>query len=227
MTELDFDAAYRGESEWFAASADPPWEIGEPQRAVVDLAHASGFHGAVLDAGCGTGEHVLYLAARGYDVVGVDAAPTAIARAQEKAHSRGVTATFAVVDAVELPGYARQFDTVLDTGLFHTFDDDQRARYVRALHRVCREGARVHVLCFSDDAPPEYGPRTVSAAELRAAFRDGWHVDEVRATSFEGLVPHEFAGESVGVAAGERTAMPAWLATATKTGPGESDDRLT
>ena len=47
-----------------------------------------GFAGAVLDAGCGTGENALYLASLGWPVLGVDVAETALAIAREKARDR-------------------------------------------------------------------------------------------------------------------------------------------
>ncbi|PRC49539.1 SAM-dependent methyltransferase, partial [Mycobacterium sp. ITM-2017-0098] len=56
----------------FYKNQTPPWVIGEPQQAVVDLERAGLITGRVLDVGCGTGEHTILLAAAGYDVLGVD-----------------------------------------------------------------------------------------------------------------------------------------------------------
>jgi len=82
----------------------PPWDIGRPQPAIVRLAEEGLIAGDVIDVGCGTGENALYLASRGIEVVGVDAAPTAVSRAQEKARQRGSSATFLVADALALAG---------------------------------------------------------------------------------------------------------------------------
>lgn len=57
-------------------TAPAPWDIGRPQPAVVRLASEGGFAGAVLDAGCGTGENALHVASRGLPVLGVDVAET-------------------------------------------------------------------------------------------------------------------------------------------------------
>ena len=61
---------------WDASYHDgpAPWDIGQPQPAVVRLASAGGFTGAVLDAGCGTGENALHVASLGWPVLGVDVA---------------------------------------------------------------------------------------------------------------------------------------------------------
>lgn len=64
----------------------------------------------------------------------------------------------------------RRFGTVVDSGLFHTFDDEERRRYVDSLAAATDPGARIHVLCFSEHEPGEAGPRRVTQAELRAAF---------------------------------------------------------
>src|SRR2546428_188201 len=84
---------------------------------------------------------------------GVDAAPTAGARAEETAKERGPEARFLVADALDLGSLGEQFDTVVDSGLFHVFEDDDRARYVESLGRVVRSGGRYFMLCFSEHQP--------------------------------------------------------------------------
>jgi SAM-dependent methyltransferase len=174
MTGLPWDASYRRE--------DPaPWDIGRPQPAIVRLASAGGFAGTVLDAGCGTGENALYLASLGLSVVGVDVADTALALARAKAADRGVEVEFAAADAFRLERLGRRFDTVLDCGLFHTFDGDEQPRYVASLASVTEHDGTVYVLCFSDQGP-DTGPHPVSQEELRAAFRpNGWKVVTIEA----------------------------------------------
>ncbi len=119
----DFDRSYLG---------TPPWDIGRPQPAFVGLAEAGLIQGRVLDAGCGTGEHVLMVAERGLHATGIDAAPRAIAAATKKAHERHLPARFLLWDALRLSDLEESFDTVLDSGLFHVFDDESRATYVEA-----------------------------------------------------------------------------------------------
>jgi ubiquinone/menaquinone biosynthesis C-methylase UbiE len=152
----------------------------------------------VLDVGCGSGENALEVAARRIEIVGVDVAPTAIREAQDKATSRGVAATFLVADALQLHRLGQTFRSVLDCGLFHTFDDDERPAYVESLAAVTAPGSVLHLLCFSDMAPGNEGPRRISQSELRASFRVGWNVVSIEV---DGL---ETRFDSSGV--------PAWLA---------------
>jgi SAM-dependent methyltransferase len=169
----------RAGASWDASYRDgrPPWDIGQPQPAIVRLAAEGAFAGAVLDAGCGTGENALHIAALGHDVLGVDVAQTALAIAREKAAARGIDADFAACDALHLDHLGRTFDTVLDCGLFHTFDGDERRAYVASLAAVTR--GTLHVLCFRDDGSDLRGPHPVSEQELRTAFA-GWRVAAIR-----------------------------------------------
>jgi SAM-dependent methyltransferase len=172
--------------EFFASAYErpAPWDIHRPQDDVVHLEESGAIIGSVLDAGCGTGETSLYLAARGHDVWGVDFVPAAVDRAKAKAHSRGLNVHFQVADALTLGQLGRLFDTVIDVGLFHVFDDDARKLYVDQIRAVVRPGGVVHVLCFSDREPPGPGPRRVSESELRESFADGFDVKEIRPSVF-------------------------------------------
>jgi SAM-dependent methyltransferase len=133
----------------------------------------------VLDAGCGAGEDALEIAGRGIEVVGVDVAPTAIEQARGKAAERGIGATFLVADALELGRLRQMFASVLDCGLFHTFDDSERRAYVESLAGVTAAGGVLHLLCVSEAAPGDVGPRRVTQAELRESFRSGWTVASI------------------------------------------------
>jgi SAM-dependent methyltransferase len=163
----------------------PPWDIGRPQPAFVRLFDAGDVRGPVLDVGCGTGEHALLAASRGLETTGVDAAPTAIGMAREKAAQRSLDVRFEVWDALDLPTLGVQFESVLDCGLFHVFDDDDRARFVASLGGVVVPGGRYFVLCFSDKQSGDWGPRRVRQEELRDAFAEGWRVDFIQEAVLE------------------------------------------
>ena len=171
-----FDSAYLGV---------PPWDIGRPQGEIVRLEKEGALRGSVLDCGCGTGENALYLASRGHEVWGIDASPNAIRKAESKAKGRGVTVKFLTVDALDLGGLGRTFETVIDSGLFYVFSDADRKRYVSNLASVTTAGAKLVLLCFSDLQPGDSGPRRVGKSEIRRAFDKGWRVQNIRAAVFE------------------------------------------
>lgn len=194
-----WDASYRAESP-------PPWDIGRPQPRFAALAETGAFQGRLLDCGCGTGEHALLAAARGAKVVGIDLSSYAIEQARLKADSRGLSAHFEPADALELPTPDEPFDVVIDSGVFHSFDDTDRVRYVETLRRQLRLGGTCYLMCFSDSQPGDWGPRRVREDELRSAFADGWDVS-VEPAVFE-INPFE------GV-----TEVQAWFAVLRRTGP--------
>jgi SAM-dependent methyltransferase len=167
--------------ELYAGKA--PWDIGRPQPVIATIAHR--VTGAVLDAGCGTGEHALFFAARGHRVVGIDFVPEAIRRARQKATERGLSVTFHVKDATTIGDLGERFASGIDFGLFHCFSDDDRWRYVRGLARVIEPGGRLFLACMSDDEPGTEGPRRVSRQELHDAFADGWDVESVEPCRLE------------------------------------------
>ncbi len=114
-------------------------------------------------------------AARGLDATGVDASPRAIAIARRKAAERGLTGVrFEVGDALDLGFLGAGFDTVVDSGVLHVFDDAERARFVESIRRVLVPGGRYHLLVFSDAQPGVWGPRRVRRDELEASLSGGW-----------------------------------------------------
>lgn len=140
--------------------------------------------GAVLDVGCGTGEHALLAASHGLAAMGIDMSRKAIEIARRKATERGLAARFAVHDALDLGGLGEQpdgmrFDAVIDSALFHVLGDEERARYAASLRQVVPSGGRYFMICFSDRHPGRFGPRRVSQEEIRSAFADGWRVDAI------------------------------------------------
>jgi SAM-dependent methyltransferase len=167
----DYDALYSGA---------PPWDIGRPQPAFVALAEAGAIQGRVLDVGCGTGEHALMAAGLGLDASGVDLAAAAIDKARAKAQERGLTARFLVWNALELAALGERFDTVLDCGLFHIFEDADRPAFVDSLRAVMAPGGRYFMLCFSEHQPGDWGPRRVTQDEIRTSFAHGWQVDSIQ-----------------------------------------------
>jgi SAM-dependent methyltransferase len=172
----------RAGQPWDASYIDgpAPWDVGRPQPAILRLAGEGAFAGAVLDAGCGTGENALHIVSLGLHVVGVDLAETALSIARRKAAARGIDAAFVVADALYLDPLGPVFQTVLDCGLFHTFDGDERRDYVASLASVTSRGGNLYVLCFSD-VGPDTGPHPIGQEELRAAFKrsGGWSVASV------------------------------------------------
>jgi len=164
-------------------AGQPRWEIGRPQKAILDVADR--ITGSVLDAGCGTGENALFFASRGQTVTGFDFLAEPINLARQKAAERGLTATFLVMDALALKELPEVYDSAIDSGLFHVFSDEDRRRYVGGLASVLKPGGRLFLLCFSDEEPGDQGPRRVSRKEIEDAFAEGWVVERIEPSRYE------------------------------------------
>lgn len=173
----DFDAEYE--------AGRPPWDTGRPQAVFRELADRGRLVGRVLDVGCGTGEHALMAAALGLDATGVDASNTALGIARRKADQRRLDVRFMSWNALDLADLGESFDTVLDSGLFHVFEEPDRLRFVSALRGSMPVGARYYMLCFSDLEPGEWGPRRIQQGELRACFTEGWHIEQLEEAAME------------------------------------------
>ena len=145
----------------------------------------------------------LTAASLGLEVTGIDVAAAAIERARQKAAQRGLDARFVIGSVLDLSSLGQLFDAVLDSGLFHVLEDDDRSAFVDGLRAVVPPGGRYFLLCFSDRQPGVFGPRRITQDELRAAFADGWRVDSIEPAMIDSAV--------------QRGAAHAWLAAITRT----------
>ena len=162
----------------------PPWEIDRPQPVLVQLAveaccrDACSISAAELASTCCSPPNI------GANALGIDISPTAINLAVEKSRRAGSGARFQVGDALRLDRLDELFDVVIDSGMFHTFDADERFA-VRVQPGQClRPDGVLYVTCVSDREPGEAGrdsgPRRVSEDDIRTTFTRGWVVDELR-----------------------------------------------
>jgi len=179
-----------------------PWVIGQPQPEIVALERDGWIRGRVLDVGCGAGEHTIALTGLGYDVLGVDLSPSALAYARKNAAEKGVPAArFELADMVamgqdpDMAGELGTFDTIVDSALFHVFREDSQARasYVRGLHALCAPGGRVYVLALSD-AEPGFGPR-IGDGMIRESFGAGWELEDLRPARYRGRITAAVASQ--------------------------------
>ncbi len=189
-----WDARYVGEA--------PPWDIGAPQPALVELAELGQLAGKLIDVGCGSGEHTILAAQHGADAIGVDISPVAVAIARTKAAERSVSSRFVVNSALSLDELGETFNVAIDSGFFPSLDENEHERYLAGLARVVDPGGVLYLTCLSDKEPGDWGPRRLSREQIEAAFANGWSVEDIVPCKRRTNHPEAPTGEA-----------EAWLAT--------------
>ena len=168
----------------------PPWDIGQPQPAMAALLAEYPPSGPILDVGCGSGDLALYLAHRGYPVLGVDFVEAAITTAEARrrllpAEAAG-RASFQVADALQPSRLRRQFGSVVDSGFLHLFDPAQGDAFLAELALILPPGGRYYLHAFAIEFPVPNVPRAITTDEVRARFTadTGWTIRAIHTTEF-------------------------------------------
>lgn len=140
--------------------SQPRWDTRITPPELIALVESGGVHGTrALDLGCGTGTNSIYLAQRGFTVVGVDFSAKAIATARTHAARAGVTIDFRVADVTRLDALREPFDLVLDIGCLHSIAAGDRPRYAAQLARLTRPASVFLLYAFGPRPPGERGHR--------------------------------------------------------------------
>jgi len=177
-----------------------PWNLSDPPELLVDAVESGRIQPcAAVDLGCGAGNYAVWLAARGFDVTGLDISEEAIKLATVLAQHRGVTCSFKAVDLLgELNAYQDTFDFAFDWELLHHIFPEDRPRYVQNVHEILRPGATYFSVCFSEKDPAfggkgKYRDTTIntrlyfsSEDELRKLFEPHFTVVQLRTVEIAG-----------------------------------------
>ncbi len=177
LRKLFFDFQYR--------FARPPWDTGITPPEVVAFIANKQTHGRALDLGCGTGTTSIYLARHGFQVVGVDFLPKAIATARAKAKDAQLAIDFHVADVTHLEFLNPPFDFVLDIGCLHAIDETGRTRYTENIARLTRPGSVFMLYAFSPrpaDQPGHLIPMRnvgITPEQVKKLFGNNFKLEKV------------------------------------------------
>lgn len=132
--------------------------------------------GQVLDLGCGSGIWSIQLAARGWQVTGVDIVPRAIHRARSRALESGFDARFVQGDvtALQASGVETGYRFIVDFECFNHLNEAQRQAVGQEVSAVAAPGATMLMLVWS---PGRRGPlpQGASRSNIEAAFPE-WRI---------------------------------------------------
>lgn len=160
----------------------PPWDIGGPRPELERLVESGRLVPCwAIDLGCGTGDNVLYLAAHGFDVTGIDISTRVIAIAQEKARLAKLPCTFLVADVTNLKEAENTFGLVVDNGCLHSLQSSRpRDRYVDAVLRLTKPGSFYFLRCFTRKRSRFfYLPAMIGPNEVEQRFGQEFDIEEI------------------------------------------------
>jgi SAM-dependent methyltransferase len=171
------------------ASGQLPWDTGQPEPLLIEfVTSAAVTPGATLEIGAGTGTNAIWMAERGFDVIGVDVSPLAVERARAKMEGRALRCRFAALDFLAAPPPVGPFQFVFDRGCFHVFDEpDERQRFAaRVAAALAPGGLWLSLIGSTEGSPREMGPPRRSACEVTLAIEPALEIVELRSAEFRG-----------------------------------------
>jgi cyclopropane fatty-acyl-phospholipid synthase-like methyltransferase len=169
MIEEDWDDIYKKYS-----LNQIPWHSNQPDRNLVRMIKKKQLKkGTVLDLCSGDGTNSIYLASKGFKVVGVDISPTAIKIAKERCVKRNVLCDYVTGDVMKIK-LDKKFDLILDRGCFHHISRQNKPTYVQRVHQSLKKRGKFYLLCFSDKNPPF--EKNLSREDIKRHFSDGFNI---------------------------------------------------
>jgi len=132
-----------------------PWNIETPPEVLTKLVASGKVRPCrAIDLGCGAGNYAVWLAGLGFDMTGVDSSPAAIGIARRKAAEKGVRCAFIAADLLgDLHAINGTFDLAYDYELLHHLMPEERAVYIKNVHRLTNSHATYLSVCFSEEDP--------------------------------------------------------------------------
>jgi cyclopropane fatty-acyl-phospholipid synthase-like methyltransferase len=161
----------------------PNWDQNSVPPEVAALPENGGPGQRALDLGCGTGTCAIYLAQRGYDVVGVDFSSKAISLARKKAHQAGVSVDLRLGDVTRLDALRDPFDVALDIGCFHGLSNAERKQYEKTLARLTHPGSLFLLWAITEQSHVGIG---INSEEISQCFDPHFVVERVADSSDHG-----------------------------------------
>lgn len=172
-------------------TGEAPWDSGVPSRELERiLAERAIAPCRTLELGCGTGTNAIYLAKRGFEVVGTDLSPLAIEKAKEKAAAAKVSVRFLVADIARPVDLGPTFAFVFDRGVYHVLRKVNLEAFRATLVRHTEPGSLYLTLAGNayDEAPEDQGPPRVRAGEITTELEPEFQLIQLREFHFHGVV---------------------------------------
>lgn len=146
---------------------DTPWATHSPSPELINIIEEYKISPCkVIEFGCGTGVNAVFLAKRGFSVLGIDISEEAISIAKRFAFEAGVNVEFKVGDILALDESIGRFDFIVDIGCYHHLRQSSLADYYGSILKVSHLRSFYHCQAGNAIEDKNWGPPRVTASEL-------------------------------------------------------------
>jgi cyclopropane fatty-acyl-phospholipid synthase-like methyltransferase len=144
-------------------------------------------NGKLLDLGTGPATQSIWLAKRGFQVIGSDLSEAAIKRARN-VYANEKNVNFVIDDILNSNLKENQFDYIFDRGCFHVLLSTDRQRYITKIRQIMKDNGILFLKCFSDKEPRQEGPYKFSKEGIRDLFSKYFRIDSIKETVYQGTL---------------------------------------
>lgn len=174
--DRDWETVYRDRP-----LSEIPWHSEKPPEFLVELLRNGEIKkGNALDICSGAGTNSVFLAKKGFEVMGVDISKTAVDYSRKRAQRAGVAerCNFISADVLELPFPRDRFDFAFDRGCYHGLSDEKKVEFVKKVFSALKPGGKYLLTVFSDKNPD--WDLNVSKNEIQQNFSEFFKIGEIR-----------------------------------------------
>ena len=177
----DWETLYKSQKietmPWYNESFDSDLEKELNERKIID-------NGKFLDLGTGPATQAIWLAKRGFKVIGSDLSQAAINRAR-KIYANEENVNFIVDDILNTKFNDNEFDYIFDRGCFHVLSPADRQRYIEKIKGILKVNGILFLKCFSDKEPRQEGPYKFSQNGISDLFSESFRIASIKETVYQ------------------------------------------
>lgn len=179
----DWETLYKSQKvesmPWYNENLDSDLEEELYRRKITN--------GKLLDLGTGPATQSIWLAKRGFQVIGSDLSEAAIKRARN-VYANEKNVNFVIDDILNSNLKENQFDYIFDRGCFHVLLSTDRQRYITKIRQIMKDNGILFLKCFSDKEPRQEGPYKFSKEGIRDLFSKYFRIDSIKETVYQGTL---------------------------------------
>jgi Methyltransferase domain len=138
----------------------------------------------IFEIGFGNGYQLQRLLELGRDVYGSEICSEPLQRLVDRMGPAIAHRLF--VDDIRKVAIKKTFSTIVDRGVFHVLETEDRPRYVHSISKLLALHGKLIIKGFSAQMPdPGFGPHRISKSDLEASFLPWFTITEFSLCSFE------------------------------------------